>query len=85
MPKTSHSILSPAGRRVKAQIILSGLKLSGLAAAAGVSAATLSDHLAGRRHNPDTQLTIYLAYVELSGRRPTFAEFWGELFKRKVG
>ena len=85
MRNSSYSILPPAGRRVKAKIIEGGLKLSGLAAAAGISSSSLSDHLAGRRRKPETQLAIYLAYVELSGMRPSFAEFWGELFNRKVG
>ena len=67
------------GLRVKAQIVSEGIKLTRLAASAGIKPSTLSNCLAGRRRCRLTQEAIWLAFRQLSGCDTDLQSFWGDL------
>jgi len=65
-------------------IVGAGVKLGDLAEAAGISKAGLSAHIAGRRRNPQTQLRIFLAFLQLTRRQMKMVDFWGKLVAKEV-
>ena len=69
------------GARVKARIVGAGISMGDLAAAAGISAGSLSNYLAGRVSRPETRTRIWRAFRRLARQRITLAEFWGDLLK----
>lgn len=74
--KTSPT-LSSTGAAVKGRIVTAGVKLSDLAAAAGIRPNTLSNYLSGRLRRGAVQFEIWKAFRRLTGSRITLLEFWG--------
>jgi len=82
--KSFRRIIGQPGLHVKAQIVSEGIKLTHLAAAAGIKPSTLSNCLAGRRRRRLTQEAIWLAFRQLSGCDTDLQTFWGDLLTYRM-
>lgn len=69
--------------RIKAKIIVAGLKLGQVAKAASILPAVLSQHLSGYRRNRQSQLAIWDAYRQLADDPISLEDFWGELLSKR--
>ena len=79
--RSPHKRIATAGAEVKARIVGAGLKLSDLAAAAGISPSSLSNYLAGSVSRPETRVRIWRAFRRLTGQRISLRRFWGHLME----
>ena len=67
--------------QVKGRIVSAGLRLGEVADAAGVSAASLTQHLKGERISHAAKVRIWRAFCRLSGETVGIEAFWGPLWE----
>jgi len=65
-------------------VVAAGIPFGVLAKAAGLSAPSLSQYLAGTIRNERRRRDIYIAFRSLSGSTVSFEEFWGDMLSERI-